>query len=89
MKKAANFCSFFICRFKFFILHLHTCPGNPGTVPTTLSRGGGISKRLLQITSFSAMFFYARMSANDPAGILAQIRGRPARRPQKIRDKKS
>ena len=42
--------------------------------------GGGISKRLLQITSFSAMFFYVRMSANDPAGILAQIRSRPARR---------
>lgn len=40
MKKAAKICSFFICRFKFFILNLHTCPGNPGTVPTTLSRGG-------------------------------------------------
>lgn len=89
MKKAANFCSFFICRFKFFILHLHTCPGNPGTSPNNIVEGGGISKRLLQITFFSAMFFYARMSANDPAGILAQIRGRPARRPQKIRDKKS
>ncbi len=63
--------------------------GKPGHSPNNIVEGGGISKRLLQITSFSAMFFYARMSANDPAGILAQIRGRPARRPQKIRDKKS
>lgn len=54
--------------------------GKPGHSPNNIVEGGGISKRLLQITSFSAMFFYVRMSANDPAGILAQIRSRPARR---------
>ena len=80
MKKAANFCSFFICRFKFFILHLHTCPGNPGTVPTTLSRGGESFKRLLRITPFSAMFFYAR-PAKRHADLRPPIRRSSASQP--------
>lgn len=63
--------------------------GKPGHSPNNIVEGGGISKRLLQITSFSAMFFYVRMSANDPAGILAQIRSRQKKPPQKIPDKKS
>lgn len=42
--------------------------GKPGHSPNNIVEGGGISKRLLQITSFSAMFFYARIPAGDPAG---------------------
>ena len=43
--------------------------GKPGHSPNNIVEGGGgISKRLLQITSVSAMFFYARIPAGDPAG---------------------
>ena len=31
--------------------------GKPGHSPNNIVEGGGISKRLLQITPFSAMFF--------------------------------
>ena len=59
--------------------------GKPGHSPNNIVEGGGISKRLLQITSFSAMFFYARIPAGDPAG---NFRPNP-QPPQKIPDKKS
>lgn len=64
--------------------------GKPGHSPNNIVEGGGISKRLLQITSFSAMFFFMPVSRQAILrGIFAQIRSRPARRPQKIPDKKS
>lgn len=89
MEKSCKNLQLFYLQVQIFYFKFAYLSGKPGHSPNNIVEGGGISKRLLQITSFSAMFFYARMSANDPAGILAQIRGRPARRPQKIRDKKS
>lgn len=58
----------FICRFKFFILNLYTCSGNPGIVPTTLSRGGEFLSASYRLPLSRQCFFYARIPAGDPAG---------------------
>lgn len=63
--------------------------GKPGHSPNNIVEGGGISKRLLQITSFSAMFFMPVSRQAILRGIFAQIRSRQKKPPQKIPDKKS
>ena len=82
-RKSCKFCSFFVCRLGIYPYICTSNRSNPGTIPTTLSRGGESFKRLLRITPFSAMFFYAR-PAKRHADLRPPIRrssaSQPARR---------
>ena len=63
--------------------------GKPGHSPNNIVEGGGISKRLLQITSFSAMFFMSVCLQTILRGFWPKSAAGRQGVPQKIRDKKS
>lgn len=84
MRKAAKICSFFICRFKFFILNLHTCPGNPGTVPTTLSRGGEFLSASYRLPLSRQCFFMSVSRQAAKRKLFAEIGSRQVHLAQKI-----